>query len=430
MTDVKDNSSLPLLLTITGAVVAVVLGGWIFLGQEPDDTGTLPETAAVREDPPTAVVDETTIESQPVELTSSVEAELRKARLAADAEILVLPETQSAVYYYGRVLQADPAHAVAAAELDAVLTRVAQDVSAMLDDEDYAQAFEIATLVAMHAPEHELVIGTQAALDTHKETLVENAIGRARDGDDNAANNFLAQVESLPDRNPEYLVAIRESLDEIREVRLAAERDRAQRAQLADTEARAAWLERTRSAIEAGNLIAPAGASAYDLLSEENDWQVERDELTAELVGALVAAFESNIGAGQLEGAESHLDAAAELAPDDERMAARRLRLDDAFVDAKSNSLVSTLDLTYVTTAAPDYPKRAVDRELSGYVIVEFTVSPDGETRDIVVTEADPKRVFDKAAVEAVDQWVFEPVVYRGQVISQRAGARLVFNIQ
>ena len=52
------------------------------------------------------------------------------------------------------------------------------------------------------------------------------------------------------------------------------------------------------------------------------------------------------------------------------------------------------------------------------------------QTSDIVVTDADPKKVFDKAAVEAVDQWVFEPVVYRGQVISQRAGARLVFSIQ
>ena len=71
-----------------------------------------------------------------------------------------------------------------------------------------------------------------------------------------------------------------------------------------------------------------------------------------------------------------------------------------------------------------------MDRELSGWVIVEFTVSPDGETRDIVVTEADPKRVFDRAAVEAVDQWVFEPVGYRGQIINQRAGARLVFQVE
>ena len=61
---------------------------------------------------------------------------------------------------------------------------------------------------------------------------------------------------------------------------------------------------------------------------------------------------------------------------------------------------------------------------------MEFTVTPDGETRDIEVTEADPAKVFDKAAMEAVEQWEFEPIVYRGQTISQRAGARLVFSIE
>ena len=111
-------------------------------------------------------------------------------------------------------------------------------------------------------------------------------------------------------------------------------------------------------------------------------------------------------------------------------MAARRLRLDDAFIDAQSNRVISTHDLTYVTTAAPRYPKRAVQRELSGWVVVQFTVTPDGETRDIEVTEADPAKVFNKAAMEAVDQWEFEPVVYRGQTISQRVGARVVFSIE
>jgi hypothetical protein len=34
MTDAKDNSSLPLLLSISGAVLLVAVGGWFFLDQE------------------------------------------------------------------------------------------------------------------------------------------------------------------------------------------------------------------------------------------------------------------------------------------------------------------------------------------------------------------------------------------------------------
>ena len=98
MKEVKDNSSLPLLLTITGAVLVVVAGGWFFLGQEPGDSESSPEDAAVTEAAPTpdgAVVDPTTdakLDVQPAEQAdANVDVELRKARLAADAEIFVLP---------------------------------------------------------------------------------------------------------------------------------------------------------------------------------------------------------------------------------------------------------------------------------------------------------------------------------------------------
>ena len=440
MTDVKENSSLPLLLTITGAVVIVVIGGWFFLNRQsaepPPDERSAPQAAVANGS--SEVIEETfeapSLEGEeetepPAEAASSVDVDLRKARLAADAEIFVVPATQSALHYYGLVLEAEPGHAVAAAELDAVLMRVNQDVLELLENARYVDAYEIALLVAAQTPEHELVLATQAALDAHTEALVEEAIARAQADDDKRADELLAEVESLPGRNPEYLVAVRESLEEIREVRIAADRDRAQRARLAANEAKAAWTAQVRSTIEEGKLIEPAGASARDLLAEENQWDAEREELTAEFVVALLAALESSIDAGVLDDAESLLAVAEELAPDNENIAPLRLRLEDAFINAQSARVVSTRDLTYVTTAAPRYPKRAVQRELSGWVFVEFTVTPDGETRDIEVTESDPAKIFDRAAMEAVEKWEFVPVVYRGQAINQRAGARLVFSI-
>ena len=62
MTDATENSSLPLLLAISGAVLLVAVGGWYLLEQEPpapasaesappELTGTLAGTASLEETP-------------------------------------------------------------------------------------------------------------------------------------------------------------------------------------------------------------------------------------------------------------------------------------------------------------------------------------------------------------------------------------------
>jgi protein TonB len=91
---------------------------------------------------------------------------------------------------------------------------------------------------------------------------------------------------------------------------------------------------------------------------------------------------------------------------------------------------VSTRELVSVKTVPPRYPRRASDRGITGWVIVEFTVTTDGKTGDIEVQQSVPERIFNKAATDAVEQWTFEPVVYRGRTINQRAAARLSFALQ
>lgn len=443
MTDVKDNSSLPLLLTITGAVMVVVVGGWFLLGQQtrapeaPDAEAPANASTSIEAVAPEAsaadAVQATRAEKRANnvgEAATNLDAELRKARLAADAEIFVFPASQSALYYYGRVLRADPQHAVAAAELDAVLARVSITVSEQLDNEEYEPAYEIAVLVARQVPEHELVVEVQRVLDEYTEQLVRQAIQSAQAGDDNDAVELLATVESLPGRNPEYIAAVRDSINEIRDVRVAAENDRAQRARLADGEAKVAWLQQTRAAIEEGNLVTPAGASARDLLAEQNSWVSEREQLEGEFLTALLGAAQAQMDAGELESAESLLDVAAEMNGEANGLTDARAALEEAFIAAQSNRIVSTKQLVNVTTVPPRYPRRASDRAISGWVIVEFTVTTEGTTGDIEIQQSEPERIFNKAAIDAVEQWVFKPVIYRGRTINQRAAARLNFNIE
>ncbi len=92
--------------------------------------------------------------------------------------------------------------------------------------------------------------------------------------------------------------------------------------------------------------------------------------------------------------------------------------------------MVPVSELVIVKTASPRYPRRAQDLNITGWVEVYFTVTPSGETTDIEITNAEPETTFDRAAISAVGRWTFEPVEYRGQIISQRAATRLVFRLE
>ncbi len=447
MTEATENSSLPLLLSITGAVLVVAVGGWFFLDQEISEptasqsmritsaaTSTLTSTEDARLENANTNVEnesETDTTAMPGEgALPDVDTELRKARLAADADILVLPPARSALYYYGRVLRSDPQHAIAIAELDAILARVAQTITQHLEVEDFDDAYEIAMLVAKQRPEHALVVETQRTLDDYTEQLVLQAIQYAQDGDDRQVVQVLATAEGLPGRNMDYFAAIRDSIAEIRSVRLIADRDRVQRARLTENEARAAWVDRVQRAIGQGNLISPAGASARDLLAEGNKWATDRSQLTGEVLSALVDTAQSHINAQRLKEAEVLLNAAVELSGEPDWFGELRGSLESAFVEAESNRIAPMSKLVHVKSVQARYPRRAQQRNLSGWVDVYFTVTPTGETADIEVNRSEPESVFDSAAIKAVEKWVFQPVEYRGQVISQRAAARLVFRIE
>jgi TonB family protein len=76
---------------------------------------------------------------------------------------------------------------------------------------------------------------------------------------------------------------------------------------------------------------------------------------------------------------------------------------------------------------APTYPARARERNVEGWVDLEFTVTKDGTTRDTVVRAAEPANTFDRAAMDAVKRWRYEPRVVNGAVVEQRVETRLRF---
>ncbi|XOV80744.1 MAG: energy transducer TonB [Aestuariibacter sp.] len=68
-----------------------------------------------------------------------------------------------------------------------------------------------------------------------------------------------------------------------------------------------------------------------------------------------------------------------------------------------------------IVKVAPVYPRRALQRGLEGYVIVEFTVTKQGSVRDPVVIEANPPGIFDRAAIDAAMKFKYKPRVVNGE---------------
>src|SRR5690348_5102465 len=82
-----------------------------------------------------------------------------------------------------------------------------------------------------------------------------------------------------------------------------------------------------------------------------------------------------------------------------------------------------------VTPAAPEYPIEAARNRTSGYATVEFTVNPDGSVSNAHVIAAQPARVFNSAAIQAVSRSKFKPALKDGQPVSSTLQRRIDFNL-
>ncbi len=60
-----------------------------------------------------------------------------------------------------------------------------------------------------------------------------------------------------------------------------------------------------------------------------------------------------------------------------------------------------------VSRIEPVYPTEARLKNLEGFVTLQFQINAMGDVSDIIVVESNPKRIFDKAAINAVRKWKF-----------------------
>ena len=188
-----------------------------------------------------------------------------------------------------------------------------------------------------------------------------------------------------------------------------------------------------RTRMNEGKLIDPAGASAKDALAtlvSTAPTHPAVEELSRALTTRLLDVSKQAMNAkafdrsGQLIAAARDVGARYNetgVAQAERHLAAAR----DAV--ALQTNIVSAAALKKIKMTAPQYPESARKRGIEGWVELAFTVQPNGSVDDVEVRNASPADVFDDAAIRAVRQWKFEPVVRNGEKVQQRAMIRLKF---
>ncbi|MBV8659051.1 MAG: energy transducer TonB [Burkholderiales bacterium] len=63
-----------------------------------------------------------------------------------------------------------------------------------------------------------------------------------------------------------------------------------------------------------------------------------------------------------------------------------------------------------VKKVPPEFPAEAQRQSISsGTVTAKVSIEPDGKVSNVEILQAQPKRVFDRAVIDALIEWRFEP---------------------
>lgn len=73
-------------------------------------------------------------------------------------------------------------------------------------------------------------------------------------------------------------------------------------------------------------------------------------------------------------------------------------------------------DIIPLVAIQPDYPRRALERGIEGYVVVSFVITTQGTTRDIKVVES-TSSIFERSAVRAAERLKYKPRIIDGTAV-------------
>ncbi len=351
---------------------------------------------------------------------ASKELALADAALAAGK--LLEPPGESALDLYRSALAIDAKDARAQAGIDAVANKLLEQAEAALTAE------QLETVVTV------LEQARDVAPDNARLKFLDGQVARERE------RLKLTQAQDLGKKVRTLLAAAQEDMDEGRLISPASNnaRDSILEARKLDpTDPSIAQAQRTLSnrLIENARRSAEQNqmdqaqallAAARQLGSAGADLSAIERSLNEARTKASTAAAEAQAAQRAAAVAQAERDAAAAAAA--AQKATEAAAQATAITTAATAAALPPVPLKRIKTVAPAYPTAASNRGVTGWVEVSFTVAPTGAVENVRATNSEPKEVFDWAAVQAVEQWRFEPPMRDGKPTTQPTKVRLRFD--
>jgi TonB family protein len=201
--------------------------------------------------------------------------------------------------------------------------------------------------------------------------------------------------------------------------------------QEADADAWTQLLNNATERLRQDRLIEPANDSAKYYLLTLRGLDPSNAGLTAamqELGKRLLVKARRALDLGQYDAARSWLDEAATSGFASPEFDSATHDLDTAVAGQQFlANVIAAGDLTLVKSIKPAYPRKALLSKTQGWVELDFTVAESGAVKDIAVHATSAPGVFDGAAINALSQWRYKPILRDAKPAAQRARVRIRF---
>ena len=187
-------------------------------------------------------------------------------------------------------------------------------------------------------------------------------------------------------------------------------------------------LELAQARLAQGKLTEPDNDSALYYLNQLRAADPKNSAI-AQLSGAVLAQLidraNAALGAGDMEKAEALAQLAAEVgsSPDldafNEKLRQRIARSDLPQVAEKSLTRINKLEI--------QYPTRAMQDNVEGWVEIGYTIAANGTVANVKVLNSEPAKIFEAAATKAVGRLRYKPPLKDGKPIAVGTMIRIVF---
>lgn len=287
----------------------------------------------------------------------------------ADGHLLE-PDRDSARYYVQEALRVDPQNAAALDAKRTLASRLMEDARSAIDRRDFARALFV----------------------------TEGANGIAVPANIEAVQNLLAAARKQ-----------------------------------ADADASSQLLKNANERLLQDRLIEPANDNAkyfYQTLKQLEPSNPALASVLQDLGTRLTSKARRALILGQLDAAKSWLDEVGSIGFNSAEVSSVQQDLDAAVAQRNfMTTLIPASRLTVLKTVQPNYPMRAVNAKIEGWVDVEFTVAETGKVKDVSVRASSTPGVFEEAAIKAVSQWRYQPVVRDAKPVPVRSEIRVRFTL-